>query len=152
MELGGLRRPGFTSACQILYFFSSVFFSSVALELLLAPELGVALESVEEPPLELVVGEVLDEDEAPLLGVVLGAALDEDEELLGGVVLGEVLDELELGELGVVTLPEAEPLAEPGARVVSLVDDPDEDEAEPEGEDGVVAPRVAPVSGPRSQP
>ena len=149
MELGGLRRPGFTSACQILYFFSSVFFSSVALELLVAPELGAA-----ELPLELVVGEVLDEEE-PLLGVVLGAALDEDEELLGEVVLGEVLDELEpeLGELGVVTLPEAEPLAEPGARVVSLVDDPDEDEAEPEGEDGVVAPReLAPVSGPRSQP
>lgn len=141
----------------MLYFFSSLFFSSVVPELLLAPELGAALEeSVEEPPLELVLGDVLDEDE-PLLGVLLGAALDEDDaEPLGEVVLGELLDELEpeLGVLGVVTLPEAEPLAVPGARVVSLVDDPDEDEAEPEGEDGVVvAPReLAPVSGPRSQP
>lgn len=139
----------------MLYFFSSsLFFSSVVLELLLAPELGVELdESVEEPPLELVLGDVVDEDEAPLLGVLLGAALDEDEELLGEVVLGE-LDELEpeLGVLGVLMLPEAEPLAEPGLRVVSLVDDPEEDEAEPDGEDGVVAPRELSASGPRSQP
>ena len=132
----------------MLYFFSSLFssfFSSVELAL----ELGAA-----EPPLELVLGAVLDEDE-PLLGVLLGAALDEDDEEPLGEVLGELLDELEpeLGVLGVVTPPEAEPLAEPGARVVSLVDDPDDDEAEPAGEDGVVAPReLAPVSGPRSQP
>ncbi len=153
MKLGGSCRPGFTSTC-LLYYAYSFFFSSVVLELelllgvLLAPELGVVLEPA------VLLDWSLEDEEAPLLGVVLGDALDDEDELLGGV-LGEVEEELEpeLGVLGTVALPDAEPLAEPGERLVaSLEDDPDED-VEPDGEDGVVAPRVlSPGPGPRSQP
>lgn len=116
------------------------------------PELGLEAEPLDEPDPEapLLDWSVEDEDALPL-GDELGAALEEDDEPPLGEVLGAAEElELELGLLGVLMLPEAEPLAEPGRLLVSAVDDPDEDELEPDG--GVADPLELLLSGLRSQP
>ena len=95
------------------------------------PDDGVEDVSLEPALLELELGE--DEAPEPELGVD-GVALEDDDEL---------------GELGVVALPDTEPEPEaPGERVVASLDEPDEDEPEVAPE---VAPRFASPAG-RSQP
>lgn len=96
------------------------------------PDDGLEDVSLEPELLELELGE--DEAPEPELGLD-GVALEDDEEL---------------GELGVVALPdtEPEPEAPDGERFVASLDEPDEDEPEVAPE---VAPRFASPAG-RSQP
>jgi hypothetical protein len=98
------------------------------------PEDGLDEVSLDPELLELELGE----DEVPEPELELG---------LDGVALDE--DEDELGELGVVALPDIEPDPDaPGERFVASLDEPDEDDPEVAPE---LAPRFASPAG-RSQP